>query len=126
MRSKAWLSLIPWATFLVVSFVAYSLSDLWTVRLGGTLTSAPWYLVFVALPALAPLAAARRRWMVNAVVVLTTAAAAVAGVLVATTDDAQAGLAVLWVPYVALPLSAVVCVVERLLPRDDSDGVDPS
>jgi hypothetical protein len=61
--------------------------------------------IFVAAPAFVALAAARH-WLVRAVVLaVVTATAAVAGVLVTTSDDAQAGLAVPWVPYVALPLA---------------------
>ena len=71
--------------------------------------------IFVAPPAYLAIVVARHpavRWAVLAVV---TAAAAVAGVLVATTDDAQAGLAVLWVAYVALPLALAVWLGQRIV-----------
>jgi hypothetical protein len=113
----AWLALIPWAAFLVATYAASVVSDVSSPDLAGLALSAPLYLAFVALPVLAPLSAARRRWMIVTVTVVTTVTAAVAGVLVATTDDAQAGLAVLWVPYVALPLWLVVRMAEWLLPR---------
>lgn len=77
-RSTALVALIPWAAFSLAA---------------------------VALPSALPLAAARHRWVKLLVLVVMAATAALAGVLVVTTDDAQAGLAVLFVPYGAVPLA---------------------
>lgn len=49
-----------------------------------------------------------------ATLVVLTAVAALSGFLVATSNDAQAGLAVLLVPYVALPLAAVIWLGEAV------------
>jgi hypothetical protein len=49
--------------------------------------------------------------------VVMTAVGAVAGTLVMTTDDAQAGLAVLIVPYVAVPFAAVIAIFRWLVGR---------
>lgn len=64
--------------------------------------------IFVAPPTFLAIVVARHPAVRGAVLVVVTAAAAVAGALVATTDDAQAGLEVLWVAYVALPLALAV------------------
>jgi len=68
---------------------------------------------FVVPPAFVALVVARLRVVRHAVTAAVTAAAVLAGVLVATTDDAQAGLAVFWVSYVALPLALVVWLVDK-------------
>ena len=105
-------SLIPWSAFLVVVAIVND-----SAPPSGLLAAALPYLGFVALPSLAPIVAARARRTRLIVVVVMTAVAAAAGVLVATSDDAQAGLAVLWVPFVAIPLAVVLWVGKRVADR---------
>ncbi|MDQ3978400.1 MAG: RDD family protein [Actinomycetota bacterium] len=83
----------------------------------GLAAAAPAYLGFVALPSLAPIVVARASLTRLIVVVMMTAVAGTAGALVATSDDAQAGLAVLWVPFVAIPLAAALGVAQRVAER---------
>jgi hypothetical protein len=117
LRTSVLASLVPWAAFLGATV----LTDLWvdykSASYGGLAASAPFYLGFVALPSLLPLAAARRGAMWIAVLVVMTAVAVGAGILIVTTDDAQAGLAVLWVPLVALPLAGVLWIGEAVTQR---------
>jgi hypothetical protein len=70
---------------------------------------------FVVPPAFVALVVARHRAVRQAVTAAVTGAAVLAGVLVATTDDAQAGLAVFWVSYVALPLALVVWLGDKVV-----------
>jgi hypothetical protein len=113
LRSSILASFVPWAAFLGATVLA----DLWvddrSTSHGGLAAAAPHYLGFVALPSLLPLAAARRgaTWIV--VLVVMTAVAVVAGILAVTTDDAQAGLAILWVPFVAVPSACVLWIGGR-------------
>lgn len=115
--TSALASPIPWAAFLGATVVA----DVWiertSISYGGLVTSSPFYLGFVALPSLFPLAVARRGTMWLAVLAAMTGVSALAGVLVVTTDDAQAGLAVLWVPFVAVPLAGVIWIGEAVAAR---------
>lgn len=133
-RSRTWpagpwapvlASLVPWAAFLV----ATALADRWVQyksgSLAGLVRSAPFYLGFVALPSALPIAAARAGVMRLGVVVVMTAVAAVAGVLVVTTDDAQAGLAVLLVPMVAIPLGLVLWIGYAVTARRPTAGPPP-
>lgn len=110
-------SLIPWAAFLLATAVADVWVDYESTSLGGLAAAAPFYLGVVALPSMLPLLAARAGVMRLAVLVVMTAVAAISGVLVVTTDDAQAGLAVLWVPFVAIPLAAVLWVGQAVAAR---------
>lgn len=96
-------SLAPWAAFLLAVGVGDG-----PTSLGRIAAAAPFYLGFIALPSLAPVVAARPGMPRVVVAAVMTAVAAISGVLVATSDDAQAGLAALWVPLVALPLAAVL------------------
>ena len=105
--STAAASLVPWASFLLAATVFDILGDHTSAPLVGLAASSPFYLAFVALPSLLALAAAPPGRMRLSILVVMTAVAAVAGVLVATIEDGQAGLAVLLVPYVGLPLAAV-------------------
>ena len=110
-------SLLPWAAFLVATALADRWVDHTSGSFAGLVASAPWYLGFVAAPAYLPLAAARHRLVRIAVLVVMTATAGTAGVLVVASDDAQAGLAVLVVSYVALPLAGAIEVVNYLRRR---------
>lgn len=104
-----------------------------STSLSGLIATASFYLGFVALPSLLPLAAAQRGMMWIAVLIVMTAVAAFAGILVVTTDDAQAGLAVLFVPYVAVPLAGVLWIGEAVATRRtvaarprDTEGPSPA
>lgn len=77
--------------------------------------SVPVSIGFVALPSFLPLAVARHRATKIVVLALMTSTAVIAGVLVETTDDAQAGLAVLWVPYAAVPLAAAIWIGQSVV-----------
>jgi hypothetical protein len=101
--TSALASLIPCAGFIAAVEVAVLSVENKSTSLGGHIASAPLYLAFVALPSLLPIAVARRGLMWISVVIVMSAVAVAAGIAVATTDDAQAGLAVLWVPFVAEP-----------------------
>ena len=95
-------SLVPWAAFQVAFVVSDRWTDIRSVNWDEFATVSIVRLGFVALPSAVALLAAKRGWMRAAALVVMTAVAAVAGVLVMTTDDAQAGLAVLWVPITAI------------------------
>jgi hypothetical protein len=105
--ARAWTaaagSLVPWAALLA----AVTLVDGPPAEPG--VVAAP-YLVFVALPSFLAALAGRSAAVQVLVLVVLTAVAAWAGVEMATTEDAQAGLAVLLVPFVALPLGVAVAV----------------
>jgi RDD family len=113
--SAAAASLVPWAAFLV----ATALTDIWvdysSRSFVGLIAASPAYLGFVALPSLLPLAAAPPGWMRVTVLTVMTAVAVIAAVLVVSSDDAQARLAVLLVPYVAVPLGTAVWVAQTVL-----------
>ncbi len=109
-------SLIPAAAFLVAAAVA----DMWVhheFSAIGLAAVAPGSLVFVALPAMVPLVVARAGATRAGVLIVMTAVATISAVLVVTTDDAQAGLVVVWVPFVAILLAAVVRIGQALAVR---------
>lgn len=118
-------SLIPWAAFLLATVVADNWVDYKSTSLGGLAVASPFYLGAVALPSMLALLAARAGVMQIVVLVLLTLVAAVAGVLVMTTDDAQAGLAVLWVPYAAIPVAAVAWVGQAVAARRTAGPASP-
>jgi RDD family len=110
-------ALVPWAAFLIALAVVDAGRDHGSGSLAGLAAVAPVYLGFVALPSLFPLLAARAGARRLAVLVVMTAVAATSAVSMATSDDAQAGLAVLLVPYVAIPLAVVVWAGEAVAAR---------
>jgi hypothetical protein len=116
-RAAALASLIPWFAFLVAASVADAWVDDRSGSLAGLAAAAPLYLGFVALPSMLSLLAARTAVTRLIVLVVMTAVAAMSAVLVATSDDAQAGLAVLWVPYVAIPLAVLLWVGHAVAAR---------
>lgn len=71
----------------------------------------------VALPAMVPLVVERAGATRAGVLIVMTAMPTISAVLVVTTDDAQAGLAVLWVPFVAIPLATVVWIGQAVAAR---------
>lgn len=109
-------SLIPWAAYLGATAVAYVWVG-YSFSPVGLLSAGPLYLPFVALPSLLLLAVARHRATKIVVLVVMTATAVLAAVLVVTTEDGQAGLAVFLVSYVAIPLFAVIWVGQAVIPR---------
>ena len=98
------LALVPWAAFLLTMELAQP-------SILGLLSAAIPYLCFVALPSAAPIAVVRSATARLVVTALMTVVAVGAAYAIITTDDAQAGLAVLVVPYVALPMAAGLALV---------------
>ena len=110
--SSALASLAPWLALLVAATLADD-----EAHVSGMLAAAPFYLAFVAVPAFGAIIAGRS-WATRVVVTaVMTVVAAGAGVSMATSDDAQAGLAVLWVPVVAVDLAALVLVLGAVVRR---------
>ncbi len=116
-EAAALASLIPWAAFLIAATAADTLVDGWSGSLGGLAATAPFYLGLVAVPSMLPLLAARTSTTRLVVLAVMTAVATASAVVVATHDDAQAGLAALWVPYVAIPLAVVLLVGHAVVAR---------
>lgn len=102
-------SLIPWAAFVAVTWFGDR-----STSISHEAAAALSLLAFVALPSALPVAVARARSLRLVAVAVMTAVAAIAGIAMTASDDAQAGLALLWVPLVALPLAAVIWVGERV------------
>lgn len=108
-------SLVPLVAYLAAIAVADRGVEQRSVPLIGLVAAAPVYLGFVSLPSLLPLLAARTAGLRLFAVLVMTGVAGTAGVLVVTTDDAQAGLAVLIIPYVAIPLAGVLWVASAVV-----------
>lgn len=109
---------MPWAAFVVALAIADTLEDGSGSGSGVDVFGAALFsLFFVGIPSAVPIAAARRAPLLLISLVVMTATAAVAGVLVVTTEDAQAGLAVLWVPFVAVPMAAAIWVGRAVAAR---------
>lgn len=105
-------SLVPWAAVLMTVVLAKD-----GVGVEDVADAGPLYLGFVALPAAVAIAAGRT-WATRVVVtVIMTGVAVFAGLQVATIDDGQAGLAVLYVPMAAFPLAGVVHVCQAFEAR---------
>jgi hypothetical protein len=96
----------PTLAFYVGVFVSAALTSGTSIEIGRLLVSAPFYLALVGAPSLLAVWTAPARGTLPTLVTMMLVAA-IAGWLVAATDDAQAGLAVLVVPYVALPLAVL-------------------
>lgn len=117
-RAGPWVGLLalgPWIAFMLAVPVADWFVEYNSVYVPGFLRSALFYLGWVSLPSLLPIAAARPGTMRTATTTLMSVVAAIAGVVVATSRDAQGGLAVFIVLYVALPLAAILWLARRLL-----------
>jgi hypothetical protein len=97
---------VPTLAFYVGAVLAAAVTSNTSIDVGRLLVSAPFYLALVGAPSLLAVWTAPLRGTLPTLVTMTLVAA-VAGWLVAATDDAQAGLAVLLVPYVALPLAVL-------------------
>jgi hypothetical protein len=98
-------ALKPWAAFVV----ALGVVDVGrgTAAFASNIIVPVAYLGFVGLPSAVPVLIAKPGWMRIAVSMAMTAVALISAVLMATTDDAQAGLAVLWVPLAAMVLTGL-------------------
>ncbi len=106
------LALLPWAASLASILIADRFITWRSVEWSGMGPSASVFLTFVWAPALLPIAVAQHWWSrLTAVAVMTTTSAG-AGALTITTDDGQAGLAMLWVGCLAVPLAIVIALVE--------------
>ena len=103
-------AVIPTLAFYVAVVAADTQVDYKSVSASGMVAGLPLYLAFVGLPSALPFALARHAWVRVVVLLAMTATAATAGTLVVTTDDAQAGLAVLIVAYVGVPLAVVIAL----------------
>ena len=103
------LSLLPWAAFMVPFSLAVLIGGVESApgELGG---AALFCLAAVALPALVALLAAQPGAMRIAVLVVLVVLAGAVGIIVATSSDAQASLAVIWFPVFALPLAFILGV----------------
>jgi hypothetical protein len=98
---------VPWAAFLVTLALADGLSGDATYVVWDLLVPLA-YVVWVGVPSAVALLVAKPGWMRAAVLVMMTTVAVISAVLLGTTDDAQAGLAVLWVPFTAAVLTALM------------------
>ena len=97
---------VPTVAFYVGGRVAAAVTNNTSIDAGRLLVSVPFYIALVGAPSLLAVWTAPGRGTLPTLVTMTLVAA-VAGWLVAATDDAQAGLAVLLVPYVAVPLAVL-------------------
>src|SRR5687768_8761901 len=114
------LALIPWVVFLVSVPVGALFTDYQSVDVPDFLSSALFYVGFVSLPSLLPIAVARAGPTRVAATAVMSIVAGVSGVLIATTDDAQAGLAVLIVAYVAIPLAVILWIAKLVMRRGEA------
>jgi hypothetical protein len=118
MVSALLLSLVPTVGFYLAMKVADQFVEFGNIdNLSGKLGAIPVYLGFISLPSLGPIAAARPGPMRQVATAIMTIVAVVACVLVIATDDAQAGLAVLLVPFTAVPLGLIVLAIRLALDR---------
>jgi hypothetical protein len=106
--------LVPWATFHIAVTVTVEFIDYKSVDLAGMLRASPFYLVILAGFSVLPIVVARTDLAKLAATVAMGVVAAGAGVVAAATDDAQAGLAVLWVPLVAIVLALAMAVAQAI------------
>jgi hypothetical protein len=115
--AKPWaplvLALVPWATHLLTMEVAAALAGR-DVALGRLVAAAGPYLAFTALPSWIALQATRPGRLRLVVLLLLAGVAAWAGHQQVTSESSTAGLAVLLVPYVALPTAAAVLVLRAI------------
>jgi len=107
-------SLLPTAAFVAPTLIADAWADDQTI--GGILLFS---LGFITIPALLAIAAARPGRTRAAVVGVLTLLAGAAAAVVLTSNDAQAGIAVVWIPVIALPLALLLFVVRIATRRRD-------
>ncbi|MGH9225615.1 MAG: RDD family protein [Acidimicrobiales bacterium] len=118
-------SFVPFVAFLVAAAAAEESP-------GAEWLGATSFVLYIAvgLPSWAAVAAARSGLIRLAVTALLTVVAAGSAVAAATSDDAQAGLNVFWVPLVAFPLATVLWIgqkgVDRRATASDADAGRPA
>lgn len=106
---------VPWAAFTIAIAVVGPLYDDGPTSIAGLVMTAPIYLAFVGASSWLPLAATPAGRGRLAVLAVMTAASVTAGVWMVSSDDAQAGLAVLFVPYVGVPLAIAAWIANAVL-----------
>jgi hypothetical protein len=115
--AKPWaplvLALVPWATHLA-SLEATSALTGRGIEPAELVPVAAAYLPFTALPSWVALQATRPGWLRLGVLLALAVAAGWAGQEQITSESSTAGLAVLMVPYVALPTAAAVLVLRAI------------
>jgi hypothetical protein len=112
LRRALLLAALPWLTFEIVLLLVPVWAPDESYHWSGVLGTAVAYAFFVASPGLVVACITTRKVVVAFATVVLVAAAAWAAIAMVSSDDAQAGLAVLIVWYVAVPLIALVGVVE--------------
>ena len=117
----ALLALVPWVAFYVAVFIAGRFVDFHDPTPRWVLDSIVFFFVVVYLPALAAIGAVSRGAIRRIMVALMVGLTVFAGSAATLTDDAQAGLAVLWVPMIALPVAVIGALIEHLWRRDRVD-----
>ena len=106
-------AMIPWAVFLTATLIGASASSASkSIEWRSVPVGAVFYLQFVALPSFVALWCVRPGGQRVSVGVVMTVAAAVLGFLAGSIDDAQAGLAVIWI----WPIALAIVVISKLLP----------
>jgi hypothetical protein len=115
--AKPWapvvLALVPWATHLL-TMEAVAAATGRGLALGGLVAAAGPYLLFTALPSWIALQATRPGRLRLVVLLLLAGVSAWAGHHQVTSESSTAGLAVLLVPYAALPTAAAVLVARAV------------
>lgn len=109
-RDAALKSLVPAAAFLLSLAAAKPWTDPGSFSLLGLVLVAPFVAGYVSAPCFLVLVAARAGVMRVLVLVSMTAVAVVTGIRLAANDDAQAGLEILLVPVMAVPLAGAVWI----------------
>jgi hypothetical protein len=118
-------AVVPTVAFYLAVVIGVAQVEYKSISVGGLIAAFPLYLVFVGLPSMFPFAVARHGWVRAMALLVMCATAAAAGALVATTDDAQAGLAVFIVWYVGVPLGATILVGQAIASRRHALGDRP-
>ncbi len=104
------------ATVVMSQVVADRFVDRTSIDLAVLPFALPLLTPFVFVPVFLAVIAAKPGLLRHLVVVASVAVAATAGALTVTTDDAQAGLAILLVSYVCLPLAALAGLLRLVGP----------
>ena len=115
MRRPVLWALVPVLAFVAAALVADPWSDHSHVERRALPSAMPLLLCFVWVPCVLHLLATSRRWLRWVLLAVITITAATAGASVVATDDAQAGLAILLVAYVAVPLAVLVGGAEHVV-----------
>jgi hypothetical protein len=103
---------LPWAAFETVLLLVPLWAPDESHSLGGVVGTAVGYLMFIAPVGCLPGLFTARRALLLTWAVLLSALAATMAVLMVSSDDAQAGLAVLGVWFYGVPIVGVIALVE--------------